>query len=42
MGSKGIDHEKVGWGYDDALRQWMGDGDDEQNKNTQSIEVQKQ
>lgn len=27
-------------GYDDALRQWMGNGDDEHNKNTQSIEVE--
>lgn len=41
MGLKGINREHVGWGYDDALRQWMGDGDDEQNTNTQSIEVQK-
>jgi hypothetical protein len=30
----------MGRGYDDALRQWIGDRDDEQNKNTQSIEVQ--
>lgn len=29
-------------GYDDALRQWMGDwdGDDEHDKYTQSTEVQ--